>query len=178
MWYENSLVDNARLVLGVPLSPLWTLSCATAHEVGSPSLPVDGHLFIFSCMVAFLEDSTTHLDAAPLFRLCYDQIESVTAEGDDTIRLVADGCVFKLWKMEERNVACHALTWLQDQYIHADDIDELARGGILYPQATRRMHSLADVADDEQEYVVQEVDGAVITNHRILFATPLCTLRR
>lgn len=175
MWYENLYVDRARMILGVPLSPLWIASSAAGHEVGMAATPRKGHVFIFGCMCAFVTDASGKRAETALLRVSYDKIESVTAEGEFSLRITSNGGVFKLTALEERAVVLNAMQWLMVNHSHSDDLNEIERSHVLYPEATKKIRTLARHLP-EAEYVLQDIDGAIVTNHRLFFATTVVRL--
>jgi Ca2+-binding EF-hand superfamily protein len=218
MWYENVYVDQARVALGVPLSPLWIASSATAIEVGGGRPVQSGHFYVFGSMCAFLAShqttqrsesggsplSTTVAasqtlgrtlkggnPAAPdidvgaitplkeevVFRISYDTIESIFAEADNSLRIIAHGSVFKFVAMEERSIVLNAVHWLcSNGSTLAGDMDEIQRSIVMYPDASRKVRALATRPEHASEYVLQDIDGAIITNHRLLFSTTVIRL--
>lgn len=224
MWYENLYVDQARVALGVPLSPLWIASSALGIEVGGGRPVLAGHFYIFGSMCAFLsaDERATHnsvdgllndvggsaasvplsasksatmnksahlppdidvgaitpLKEEVVFRISYDSIESVFAEGTDGMRVIAHGSVFKFVQMEERGTVLNAIHWLcTNGSTLAGDMDEIQRSVVMYPDASRKVRALASRPEHAYtEYVLQDIDGAIITNHRLLFSTTVIRL--
>ena len=153
------------------MAALWISSCTVGQLLGVASPPRRGTLFVFSCIVAFCP-----LDATDdfVYRASYEGLTVAVDDISKTLRLVVGGVTFKISCCEELDAAARALEWITTSNSGQCSVSQ--RAEIMFPQATATIESLAKRLP-EPEYVIQELDGAIVTNQRMFFATSVVLLR-
>ena len=193
MWRESASTANVRSCIGVPSAPLWIAVFACGHDVSDDIDPKPGVFYVFQSMCAFWEADHTALEKVEelgigntsrtmvseqnMYRWAYQNVDDIVMERDpESIRVSTRSGTFKLSKVDEFEAVCKALNFLRTataQRLLA--IDEVSRAALVYPESTRKVKLMGSDLE-EAEYVVQEIDGAIVTNLRIFFATSVVKL--
>jgi Ca2+-binding EF-hand superfamily protein len=171
MWYEDKEIDHVRRLLSLPQAPLWISASAIGQLLGGARPPRRGSFFVFHCLVAFcsFED-----DDDFVYRASFNGLDLAVDDLTRTLRLVLNNVTFKLSMCEELDAITKAVMWITTNPGVQCNISE--RAEIMFPEATAKIQTLAKRLK-HPEYVVQELKGAIVTSHRLFFATSVVSLQ-
>lgn len=162
------------------------------------------HVCVFDPNAELKTDDAASASETGLCRWFSDRHISVawneTATGMD---IVLNGeTSFSFVSVDDSDAVFNALTWMFDweqRQAGGYDVTHGVLGAVLYPETTRRLRDIVqrrgetipasptrDDADDDDlipthlkdddEFVVADLDGAIVTNHRLFFATTVVAL--
>jgi Ca2+-binding EF-hand superfamily protein len=192
MWNETPEVAAIREALGLFSATLLHVCPGEGTHAQSKGV-LSGLLFVFESVAVFdprpsrtvempLERDVIGESEEGLCRWFADENASVEWNSHHhglDIRIAGD-VSFRFTWIDAPDAAFNALAWTFDWEARRTQGRELSLsslGAILYPDATQRLRNLQkrtgdeNAVDDNREFVVADLDGAIITNRRLFFAT-------